>query len=83
ECDILGGITRSTVLELASGMGILCEQRAIAASEISVFQECFLSSTGVELLPVTRIDGRAVGTGEPGPIYKRMHHAYSELVRRG
>jgi branched-chain amino acid aminotransferase len=80
DCDILLGITRATVLELAAKTGIRCEERAIKPSEIGAFQECFLTSTGIELLPVTRINDSEVGGGVPGPLYERLHSAYRELV---
>ena len=83
DCDILPGITRAALLELASEMGIPCEERNIEPSEIRGFRECFLSSSGVELVPVTRIDDSPVGAGTPGPLYTRLHAAYRELVRRG
>jgi len=83
ECDILPGITRAALLEVASEMGIRCEERRIEPSELGAFQECFLSSSGVELVPVTRIDDRPVGTGRPGTLYTRLHAAYRDLVRKG
>ena len=83
ECDILLGITRAAALEIAADMGVRCEERAIAPSETFGFQECFLTSSGVELLPVTMIDDKAVGAGKPGPLYAALHKAYCELVRKG
>jgi branched-chain amino acid aminotransferase len=80
ESDILLGIIRATVLELAAKQGIDCREAAIPASEITSFQECFLTNSGVELLPVTRIDDVSVGDGRPGNIYKELHMAYRELV---
>ncbi|MBI5116538.1 branched-chain-amino-acid transaminase [Candidatus Poribacteria bacterium] len=83
KCDILAGITRSAVLELAPALGIQCEERGITPSEIVEFSECFLSSSGVELLPIRKIDGSVVGAGKPGPVYARLHEAYRDLVRKG
>lgn len=83
ECDILLGITRGAVLELAADMRIHYEEKTIATPEIAGFQECFLTNSAVELLPVTMVDGRVVGTGSPGPLYTAMHRAYRELVRKG
>jgi len=82
DCDILPGITRAAVLEVASDMGIPYEERKINPAEISGFSECFLSSSGVELVPVTQIDDQTVGAGTPGPLYARLHAAYRELVRK-
>lgn len=83
DCDILPGITRAAVLELAVNIGIHHEERKIAPSEIDGFQECFITNSAVELLPVTEIDERKVGAGEPGPLYHRLQHAYRELAGKG
>ncbi len=83
ECDILPGITREAVLELAAEAGIHVEERRIAPPEIAGFDECFLTNSGVELLPVTMIDDAPVGSGRPGRLYKRLHQAYGELARKG
>ncbi|GAB4346895.1 MAG: branched-chain-amino-acid transaminase [Candidatus Abyssubacteria bacterium] len=80
NCDILLGITRAAILELAAKNGIRCEERPIEPDEINSFEECFLTSTGIELLPVTRIDDAIVGDGMPGPLYQQLHSAYRELV---
>jgi len=80
ESDILLGITRAAVLELSADQGIECTEAAIPASEIKNFQECFLTNSGVELLPVTRIDDVPVGDGRPGNIYRELHRAYREAV---
>jgi len=83
NCDILPGITRAAVLELAAGLGIKCEERKINPSEVAGFQECFITNSGFELLPVTTIDQKKVGTGKPGPMYNRLRDAYRELVTKG
>jgi len=83
DCDILPGITRSVVLELAAAMGINCEEKNIEPSEMDGFEECFLTNSGVELLPVTRIDDQPVGNGRPGTLYRRLHRAYRELAGKG
>ena len=82
-CDILPGITRAAVLELAAGLNVPCDEKAIEASSIGGFQECFLTNSGVELLPVTEIDGNTIGSGRPGPLYARLHEAYRAFVRKG
>lgn len=83
DCDILPGITRATVLELASAMGIDYEERIIEPPEIAEFSECFLTNSGLELVPVTRIDGSLIGSGRPGPVYERLCKAYRELTLEG
>lgn len=83
DCDILLGITRAVVIELASQQGIPCGEVKMRKEEMNDFDECFLTNTGVELLPVTTIDSRSVGEGKPGATYTRLHQAYRERVRKG
>lgn len=75
---VLPGITYDLVLELARAKGLPIEVRPIAASELSTADELWLSSSTKEVLPVTRLDGKPVGTGKPGPIYARMYTIYQE-----
>jgi branched-chain amino acid aminotransferase len=83
DCDILPGITRAAVLELASGLGLDCEERQTRPQEIEQFSECFLTNSGLELVPVTRIDDVRIGSGRPGPVYERLIRAYRELTLEG
>ncbi len=73
---VLEGVTRRTVLEMAESLGIPVELRVLPAAEVRAAQEVFLSSSGGGVLPVTRVDGRAVGTGEVGPITRRLVKTY-------
>jgi branched-chain amino acid aminotransferase len=73
---VLEGITRRTVIEMARSLGIPVELRALPASELRGAQEAFLSSSGGGVLPVTRVDGRAVGAGVPGAITSRLVETY-------
>jgi len=83
DCDALPGITRAVVLELADGMGIGIEERRIEPTELPAFSECFITNSGLEMVPVTRIDDSPVGDGQPGPVHGRIHEAYRELTRKG
>ena len=80
--DVLPGITYDLVLELARAQGLPVEVRAIAASELATADELWLSSSTKEVLPVTRLDGRPVGNGRPGPMYVRMHAIYQDYKAR-
>jgi branched-chain amino acid aminotransferase len=73
---VLEGITRRTVLEMASSLGIEVELRALAATELRSADEAFLSSSGGGVLPVTRVDGSVIGAGTPGPITRRLVETY-------
>jgi branched-chain amino acid aminotransferase len=73
---VLEGITRRTVIEMAQSLGIPIELRALPAAQLRGAQEAFLSSSGGGVLPVSRVDGRAVGAGEPGPVTRRLMETY-------
>jgi D-alanine transaminase len=75
---ILHGITRASVLELAHNLGIPHKERAFTLEEAKDAAEAFNTSATGFVMPVTRIDGNAVGTGKPGPITQRLRAAYIE-----
>lgn len=80
---ILGGVTRDVVLELARARGIPLAERAFTPAEASAAREAFVTSTTSLVLPVTRIDGRPVGDGRPGPVttsLARLYAAHCGLV---
>ena len=79
--DILEGVTRRAVLELAETFGIPVESRSIDRSEIYVADEMFLCGTGVQLSPVIELDHRPIAGGAIGPITKQLHEAYFGAVR--
>jgi branched-chain amino acid aminotransferase len=79
--DILEGVTRRAILELAETFGIPTEARSIDRSEIYVADEMFLCGTGVQLSPVIELDHRPIAGGAIGPITKRLHEAYFAAVR--
>jgi branched-chain amino acid aminotransferase len=76
---ILPGLTRRRVLELCLEIGIPCEERAFAPSDPRL-TEAFVTSSLREVLPATRIDGRAVGTGAPGAVTARIHKAFRRAL---
>ena len=79
--DILEGVTRRAILELAEVFGIPTELRSIDRSEIYVADEMFLCGTGVQLAPVTELDHRPIADGAIGPITRQLHEAYYAAVR--
>lgn len=76
----LDGITRQVVLELASAEGITWREQRLAVYDLLNADECFLTGTGAELIPVGQIQGRPVGTAER-PVYQRLLTAFRQLVR--
>lgn len=83
EQSILEGITRETILEICGELGIPCRLRGIASYDLYTADEVFLTSTAAGLVPVTRVDGRLIGSGKPGPIIQRLRNAYDEMLRSG
>lgn len=79
--DILEGVTRKAILELAEVFGIPTELRSIDRSEIYVADEMFLCGTGVQLAPVTELDHRPIADAAIGPITRQLHEAYYAAVR--
>ncbi|MBN1798489.1 MAG: branched-chain-amino-acid transaminase [Spirochaetales bacterium] len=79
----LDGITRATVLELAQKLNIPCEARALSCYDLYNADECFLTGSGAEVMPVTAIDGRRIGDGKPGVITHRLLKAFREFIAAG
>ena len=73
---ILPGITRDLVMEVAKEAGFTVEERNIETSELESADEVWLTSSTREILPVIELDGRAVGSGTPGPIWRQVLDAY-------
>ena len=75
--EILGGVTRQVVLELARERGIAVVERPFGLEEARGAREAFLTSTSSLVLPVTSIDGRPVANGEPGSVTRELLAAYA------
>jgi branched-chain amino acid aminotransferase len=80
SADILEGITRRTVAQLATDLGLPLETRDIDRSELYIAEEAFFCGTGVQVTPINSIDGRPVGE-VPGPITKQIADRYFQMVR--
>lgn len=79
---ILEGIRYGFLERLAAQAEIAFESRPITRQEVDRADEILLTSATKEVLPITRLDGRPVGTGTPGPIYARLRTAYDEAIAR-
>jgi len=82
DAGILEGITRNTVLKLASGLGIEVAEETLTRHDLFVAEECFLTGSAAEVIPAVRLDGREIGDGKPGPVTKRLIEAFREHVRQ-
>lgn len=74
--DLLHGITRGSLLDLARTAGIPVEERAFSVDEAINAAEAFVSSAGNFVMPIVEIDGHPIGDGKPGPISKRLLQIY-------
>jgi branched-chain amino acid aminotransferase len=82
DAGILEGITRGAVMELAAAAGIDCREQTLVRHDLYTADECFLTGTAAEIIPVVEIDSRKVGDGVPGPMTKRLTDAFHSLVRK-
>ncbi len=77
----LYGITRGVVLDLAREAGLTVAEPDLTRYDLFNADECFLTGTGAELVPVTKIDGRVIGTGKPGPVTQQLVTQYHSLTK--
>ena len=78
---LLDGVTRNAVIELAQKRGISVLETTFPRYDLFTADECFLSGTAAELIPVTKVDHRVIGDGKPGPVFKQLLQ-FRELVQR-
>src|SRR4051812_3936240 len=77
----LRGITRSVAMEAAEELGIKVTETNITRHDVFVADECFLTGTAAEVIPVIKADGRPIGTGKPGPLTGKIIARFRELTR--
>ncbi|MEC7678162.1 MAG: branched-chain-amino-acid transaminase [Planctomycetota bacterium] len=82
EAGILEGITRNAVIDLAKEAEIETIESPLTRHDLFVADECFLTGSAAEVIPVVTLDGRTIGTGSPGPITKQLNDAFRDLVRQ-
>ena len=75
---ILPGITRHTIIEIAKRLGMEVLERDITVHELYNADEAFLAATGIEIQPLVDVDGRKIGTGEPGPIFMKIKEEFKK-----
>ncbi|MCA9111326.1 MAG: branched-chain-amino-acid transaminase [Planctomycetaceae bacterium] len=81
DAGILEGITRNAVIRLAEQDGTTVEQTTLIRHDVYVADECFLTGTAAEVIPVVSVDGRLIGNGKPGPVTKRLLELFQKLTR--
>jgi branched-chain amino acid aminotransferase len=82
DAGILKGVTRDVVIDLAREARVRVEEIALTRHDVFIADECFLTGTAAEIIPVVKCDGRPIGTGKPGPITKQLHEAFHRLTRQ-
>ena len=78
----LRGITRGVVLELAAQERIPARECLITRHEVYTADECFLTGTAAEIIPVVKVDGRMIGQGQPGPITTKMIKMFKAATKK-
>ncbi len=78
---MLPGITYDVILELAAAAGIPCSVRRILKQELYSADEILLTSSTREVMPITMLDGKPVGNGRPGPLFRQLHDRYQHFKR--
>ncbi len=81
DAGILGGITRDVVLELAEAAGIKTHQVALTKHDVYIADECFLTGSAAEVIPVVKVDSRPIGDGKPGKITGQLRESFHTTVR--
>lgn len=82
DAGILEGITRDAVMELARKAGITVREIALTRHDVYVADECFLTGSAAEVIPVVKIDNRLIGDGLPGPITRDLGRRFHALTRQ-
>jgi branched-chain amino acid aminotransferase len=82
EAGLLEGVTRGFLFEIGREIGIDVREETLYPKDLESAEEMFITSTTRELSPVVNIDGRAVGTGKPGPVTQRLLARYQERARQ-
>jgi branched-chain amino acid aminotransferase len=80
ERDILAGITRQTTLALAAELGVVCKIGRVTLYDLYSADEIMFTSTAGGMLPVVELDGRTIGDGRPGSLFRTLKTAYYDLL---
>ena len=81
EAGILEGVTRDAVIEIASEAGIEVREMPLTKHDVYIADECFLTGTAAEIIPVVKVDNRTIGTGKPGPMMRDLEKRFKKLTQ--
>lgn len=82
ECGILDGITRTIVITLAQEEGLPVREGHYHMADLRQADECFLTNTSMEIMPVSQVDSFPIGDGRPGPLTRRIHMRFADSRTR-
>jgi branched-chain amino acid aminotransferase len=77
----LHGITRKVVMEIGADSGLKVGEPNLTRYDLFNADECFLTGSGAEVVPIVKIDGRSIGSGKPGPVTQRLVAQYHALTK--
>jgi branched-chain amino acid aminotransferase len=80
ESGILKGITRQSVLDIAKGSGMEASENKLTTADLFDADECFLTGTAAEIVPVVKIDSKVIGNGKPGEITFKLREKFGKLT---
>ncbi len=81
DAGILEGITRGAVIELAREAGIPVAEIPLTRHNVYIADECFLTGSAAEVVPVVKVDSRTIGDGTPGPVTRDLSKRFHQLTR--
>ena len=81
EAGILGGITRDAVIEIARNADINVRETPLTKHDVYIADECFLTGTAAEVVPVVKVDSRVIGTGKPGSMTRELEKRFHKLTQ--
>lgn len=82
EAGILEGVTRNAVIELARSANVPVQEMPLTRHDVYAADECFLTGTAAEVIPVVKCDARPIGTGKPGPVTRMLRERFQQLTRQ-
>jgi branched-chain amino acid aminotransferase len=83
DAGILEGVTRNAVMEIANNIGLTVREIPLTKHDVYIADECFLTGTAAEVIPVVKVDSRPIGDGEPGPVTRDLIERFHKLVVSG
>ena len=82
DACILEGVTRNTVIEICRELGLECSETAFTRHDVYTADECFLTGSAAELIPVVGVDGREIGDGKTGKVTRTILSAFADFVKK-